>query len=207
MFGKVSEAWAAFKQAHLQADTDTEPNSMHHTLGKGPNQAAPGNHNHDNAYSSSTHNHDAAYAASDHIHIHPYIIRIATANQNINNAALTQVALDTTEASEGVWSPDAAGNVTVPETGLYHVTGHVQWNSSTVGSRRDLEIRVNGNPVGVRQEFWSGGSGSPSNVAASDIFLTAGDLVSLYVYQNCGAVLALTTATPQRLTVRRVDES
>lgn len=34
-------------EAHRDADTDVEPSSIHHTLGLGANQAAPGNHNHD----------------------------------------------------------------------------------------------------------------------------------------------------------------
>lgn len=36
----------AFEAAHASDDTDFEPVSKHHTLGKGPNQASPGNHTH-----------------------------------------------------------------------------------------------------------------------------------------------------------------
>lgn len=32
---------------HTNADTDTRPESLHHTLGPGNTQAAPGNHTHD----------------------------------------------------------------------------------------------------------------------------------------------------------------
>lgn len=32
---------------HTNADTDGSPKAIHHTLGSGPNQAAPGNHSHD----------------------------------------------------------------------------------------------------------------------------------------------------------------
>lgn len=32
---------------HTNADTDTRKESLHHTLGPGNNQAAPGNHKHD----------------------------------------------------------------------------------------------------------------------------------------------------------------
>lgn len=31
-----------FKRAHTHADTDMSKDSLHHTLGSGPNQAAPG---------------------------------------------------------------------------------------------------------------------------------------------------------------------
>lgn len=58
----------AFRNAHKSSDTDAERLSMHHTLGAGSTQAAPGNHNHDGDYSSTSHNHDAAYAAIDHNH-------------------------------------------------------------------------------------------------------------------------------------------
>lgn len=37
----------AFELAHTTSDVDFEPSSFHHTLGKSPLQAAPGNHTHD----------------------------------------------------------------------------------------------------------------------------------------------------------------
>lgn len=36
-----------FHIAHKQSDVDAEPSSQHHTLGRGPNQAAHGNHGHE----------------------------------------------------------------------------------------------------------------------------------------------------------------
>lgn len=35
------------ERAHTNADTDTRPESVHHTLGALPTQASPGDHNHD----------------------------------------------------------------------------------------------------------------------------------------------------------------
>lgn len=35
-----------FKDAHEKSDVDAHPLAQHHTLGKNPNQAAPGNHSH-----------------------------------------------------------------------------------------------------------------------------------------------------------------
>lgn len=35
-----------FEDAHKETDVDSERNSLHHTLGSGPTQAAPGNHGH-----------------------------------------------------------------------------------------------------------------------------------------------------------------
>lgn len=37
---------------HTNADTDTRAEAIHHTLGPGPSQAAPGNHRHDGGSSS-----------------------------------------------------------------------------------------------------------------------------------------------------------
>lgn len=37
---------SAYDLAHEQADTDTDRSAIHHTLGLGPMQAAPGNHTH-----------------------------------------------------------------------------------------------------------------------------------------------------------------
>lgn len=39
------------REFHLRADTDGSPKAIHHTLGPGPNQAAPGNHTHDGGQS------------------------------------------------------------------------------------------------------------------------------------------------------------
>lgn len=46
-----------YKKAHESADTDFEAASIHHSLGRGPNNAAPGNHNH-----------NGVYAVIDHVH-------------------------------------------------------------------------------------------------------------------------------------------
>ena len=56
------------QQVHRTSDVDAERNSLHHTLGQGPNQAAPGNHKHDSDYSPVGHDHSADYAALDHTH-------------------------------------------------------------------------------------------------------------------------------------------
>src|SRR5213595_1981704 len=57
----------AFQAAHTQSDTDNDRTAMHHTLGRGSNQAAPGNHNHDNDYISED-DADDRYAAVGHVH-------------------------------------------------------------------------------------------------------------------------------------------
>lgn len=41
------ESPADSRKYHSRADTDSGPNSFHHTLGPKRNQASPGNHNHD----------------------------------------------------------------------------------------------------------------------------------------------------------------
>lgn len=35
------------EEFHANADTDTRPESLHHTLGPSPSQASPGDHTHD----------------------------------------------------------------------------------------------------------------------------------------------------------------
>lgn len=45
------------RQMHLKSDVDSGTRAQHHTLGKSPMQAAPGDHVHD--YSPSTHDHNA----------------------------------------------------------------------------------------------------------------------------------------------------
>lgn len=36
----------AYRKAHAASDVDAEPSSLHHTIGRGPNQVAQGNHGH-----------------------------------------------------------------------------------------------------------------------------------------------------------------
>lgn len=50
---------------HTDADVDTSPSGMHHTLGLNANQAAAGNHLHDERYSNIMHNHDQDYKPAD----------------------------------------------------------------------------------------------------------------------------------------------
>lgn len=39
------------RELHINADTDSTPDALHHTLGPGVNQAASGGHDHDGANS------------------------------------------------------------------------------------------------------------------------------------------------------------
>jgi hypothetical protein len=52
------------REFHSNADTDGSAKALHHTLGPGPSQAAPGNHTHDAGASSGL----SGYATSDHTH-------------------------------------------------------------------------------------------------------------------------------------------
>lgn len=96
-----SETAGDYTKAHRKADTDSEQQAIHHTLGKGPLQAAPGNHNHDGDYSDPAHNHDldysdiahnhdATYAALAHTHTDPVQRMVKTADESVNNSAVHQ---------------------------------------------------------------------------------------------------------------------
>lgn len=84
-FTEVSPGPQKVKQFHENADTDSSPFAVHHTLGNKPWQAAPGDHthegedhthtgfaledhNHAGLYSPTTHNHDGVYAPVAHNH-------------------------------------------------------------------------------------------------------------------------------------------
>jgi hypothetical protein len=54
----------AYRTAHERSDTDADRSAIHHTLGLSPNQAAPGNHEHDEA---PPHTH-LEYSTTDHEH-------------------------------------------------------------------------------------------------------------------------------------------
>lgn len=91
-------------QSHGSADTDSSTAAIHHTLGIGANQAAPGNHVHSgyadtshthSGYAATAHNHDTAYATTGHTHngfattSHNHDTAYATASHGHNGFATT----------------------------------------------------------------------------------------------------------------------
>lgn len=51
------DPYVLHRQSHEKSDVDANPLAQHHTLGRNPNQAAPGNHNHDTRYTLLGHSH------------------------------------------------------------------------------------------------------------------------------------------------------
>lgn len=81
-------------QSHGSADTDSSTAAIHHTLGIGSNQAAPGNHVH-SGYADTSHTH-SGYAGSSHTHT-----EYSTSGHTHNGYAATSHNHDTAYATTG----------------------------------------------------------------------------------------------------------
>lgn len=198
----VSAAIKAFRDAHLNADTDGDATAIHHTLGESPYQAAPGNHNHNADYSAIGHNHDANYSASGHNHDASYVAiytevgRISkNAQQNIANNTLTAITFQTAEKDTPAGFADTANNrLVIPTTGRYYVEAQLRW-ASAAGGDRWLGLALNGS--------YFKGAGTPTSVASTisgfvavsfRYDFTAGDALTASGLQNSGAALDTSTA-------------
>ena len=108
-----------------------------------------------------------------------------TSNQTIANATLT--ALSFTEnywnSNGNFWSGGSPTRLTADVTGWYIVSGWVQWDSNATGVRL---LWLNRNGV----QFASTRLSALANLEmyiSQIMYLSAGDYVELYVYQNSGA--------------------
>jgi hypothetical protein len=147
-----------FTEAHRAADTDFEPTSMHHTLGKGGLQAAPGNHNHDEVYAPYDHNflHDDFYMNIDYST--PYVRysgaqRVSNADFAIPNATETNIRWPTVNKSD----IGSLNRITNPNTGVGS-NGRIFFNEP--GQYRvEYTITFASNATGTRQAFIKDSSG------------------------------------------------
>lgn len=116
----------AYEAAHARADTDGDRSSIHHTLGRSPNQAAPGNHSHSDL-AADDHNHDLTYAPLDHSHTDLESItfeEIPAGKTLVLKKAVTGPAAPTVTFLYYInnYTPVTSGEVTV---GGYHSDGYI----------------------------------------------------------------------------------
>lgn len=136
-----------------------------------------------------------------------WIIREAPAQSIADSGVIILTYnIDTTDGVTN-WSLTTS-ELTIPVAGLYHIACGVSWASAAAPTRRMAEVQVvRAGAVfdrPVRSEVWAG-TGTPSNSAAGDTSLLAGDVVRLGVYQNSGAALSTSAASIRNfLSVRKV---
>lgn len=88
----------------------------------------------------------------------------------------------------GGWAAGTGGNeeIIVPETGLYYVSVHGQWESNSTGYR-EISGTDNGSAVGPLKLTTGAVNGTGTFMAGSALhFFTASDLLGMQVYQNSG---------------------
>ncbi len=163
-------------------DTDGGVSAIHHTLGRGPNQAAAGDHTHGTP---------------------PNVPRARvyhSAAQTIasNLTAFTALAFNSEREDTDSMHDPVTNNtrLTCNTAGTYVISGHVLFASNATGVRR-LAIRLNGATYLAGTDA-AAMSGAPMRLGVATVFpLSAGDYVELLVAQNSGGDLNVNTNAAQ----------
>lgn len=171
----------SFQSAHEASDTDLEAFSLHHTLGSGPQQAAPGNHTHNSIYT------PAATILSHRCRAK----KTDSTTQAVATSTDTTVTLDTTEYDPSSMFDNANDRIVIPADGLYAVTGTVHWDVPAAACPRALDVRVGGVVVASgTPQFSISANNRVSNASGSwSGYCTASQNVDMIVWQNSGANL------------------
>jgi hypothetical protein len=181
---KLSQA-----NTHQSPDTDQSSTSLHHTLGTGANQAAPGNHTHDYTaltgtpwrrvttlpavnsvpegtvvYHESTKQvrilRDGRWALSS-LGKTPVCRLLQTRSQTISSGT-TGTVLEWGQAVEdnfGFFSAGSPSSITVSEPGLYHVTAALQWDQAVVPDTAFAIVLLKGQETPIREQRSLKGNG------------------------------------------------
>lgn len=175
--GKLLQA-----NTHESVDTDVSTSSIHHTLGTGQYQAAPGSHTHTQTTNP--------------------VVKIASAtNQSIANNTTTTVDFTSTEFNSSEWSLfsiDLVNNrVVAPSNGYYLLTAFVAWEPDADG-RRTLWFYTgpSGTQVLSEPSVSSSVSGTYSEQQIHTViqYLNSGDYIQLRANHVAGASINITDA-------------
>jgi hypothetical protein len=130
----------------------------------------------------------------------PFIEQIKTANQSFANASTTEVTWGVTVINRGDFT--AANNkITIPTTGIYSINVAIYWAGNATGARL-TKIMVSGTEK-TRSLIAPGANLGNTATSSIEIYLTAGEEISVEAYQNSGGALNA-QADLSRLTVRYV---
>lgn len=200
----MSDAYASPESVnsfHTNSDLDSGDLAGHHTLGYGPNQAAPGLSV--NRRLSSLED----YNTTDERPLNEFT---AASIANIANNAITVhgawTALAGTPGMSGAGTYfsayNGAGVWTVSVAGIYLVEFAVTWAANAAGVRKCILQR---NGVEFTRAGMQGTAAIETNQVVTPIKLAVGDTLGTYVYQNSGAALALAeNTTPARMKIVRL---
>lgn len=117
--------------------------------------------------------------------------------QNINDITWTKVLFDTEDYDIGN-DFDADGvdsNFIVPEDGYYYIFAQIMLDSLGDGKSAQLLIRNNGVQIVESYPPLAGGDGGASQLIASLFYLTAGDIITAWVWHDNGVVTRIDTGS------------
>lgn len=209
-----------YKRAHRAADTDFQPDSIHHTLGPSGTEAAPGNHIHADyeATLGDLENDDADHETRiiDLEEVIPTLLVVdavvvyATATQTLTTGTITIIAFDTEESTGFLGDPFseaslAAETITVSVAGIYTIIGTIAYAAGATGFRQ-ASIYINGTEAQTQRLPAAAAGGTFGVTAVGTFKLNANDVITLRGQQTQGANLA-TVVTAKgfvRLSVCRV---
>jgi|688.fasta_scaffold232810_4 hypothetical protein len=119
---------------------------------------------------------------------------VASAAQSLTNNTSTTILLDTasTTPTTGTYDPkswfnNANDRIAVGQAGFYCITANIAFAANATG-RRIVEIRVNGSEVAATSVLASP-AGSSIISATTNLYLAAGDLVTMNALQQSGGAL------------------
>ena len=106
--------------------------------------------------------------------------------QSIPNASNTKIELNDELENSGGLDFDGAGDITILESGYYHIDGLTMVDNIDDGDRQICYIVVNAAVVSRFEAYSANENDFPSATTSVNIFLNAGDVVNLFVFHDNG---------------------
>ncbi|MBL0144779.1 MAG: hypothetical protein IPP48_02500 [Chitinophagaceae bacterium] len=115
----------------------------------------------------------------------------ASSTQTILSGSLTTVAFDTEHTDPaGAYNP-VSSNWVIPSAGFYHINSAVRF-FTPLPSNTDVSITINVNGLITKRKVTKVTGQSTIDISA-DVFVSANDIIDVYILQNSGSAVTLFT--------------
>lgn len=157
---------------HENDDVDHDHSSHHHTLGKGPNQAMPGNEG-----------------------VSMWGAQLAPAESVPNNAVYRIINWGQFYSTPDVeHNGGGTGRMTIKRPGTYEIAATITFQNTSAAGVRVLQIKRNNATYAVGHAQPITGSIDHTTCIAVNFFnFVAGDVIDFFAFQNSGAAINLVT--------------
>lgn len=120
-----------------------------------------------------------------------------TTNQNVATATTVTLSLDTdVQDVYGMWSAGSPTIITAPVKGWYRCSAFVQWAAQATSQASEIRFVVNGSTqVTCGLDMNSDNTHPTYHTCSTELYLQAGDQVTVTVVQRSGGTVAVTNAT------------